>query len=334
MSYSRRSLNLDKMIELADTEHRWLIMINADPDALASAMALKRIFRNKVKLMDIRHVNDVKRPDNLSMIRLLKIPTSRLKKGETKNYDKFALVDSQPHHNPEFADIPFSIIVDHHPINPEAPPRADFMDILPDYGATSTIFTEYLFQLGIKPGANLATALLYGIKTDTNNFERNIQYNDIRAFQHLSYFINRDLLMAIVKNEFHKHWLRYFVMAYTKGESVGRDGFFAFMGKVDSSDILVVQADFTLRVYGINWVLICGINEKKIIGIFRGVGLHRDMGALSQELFGDWGTAGGHKTMARAEIPVENVGDEPVLDFLHRRLGQVVKGKIKKFLVK
>lgn len=50
-------------------DDHWCIMINADPDALASALALKRIMLHKVHSAEIMRINEVTRPDNLAMIR-------------------------------------------------------------------------------------------------------------------------------------------------------------------------------------------------------------------------------------------------------------------------
>ena len=61
----RRSLTKDQ---------RWCILITADPDALASALALRRIMQTRVRSVDIARTNEVSRPDNLAMIRYLHIP--------------------------------------------------------------------------------------------------------------------------------------------------------------------------------------------------------------------------------------------------------------------
>ena len=46
-----------------------LIMINADPDAIASAMAVSRLLWRKVLSVTISHINTINRPDNLAMLR-------------------------------------------------------------------------------------------------------------------------------------------------------------------------------------------------------------------------------------------------------------------------
>ena len=105
----RRSLTKDQ---------RWCILITADPDALASALALKRIMQTRVRSVDIARTNEVSRPDNLAMIRYLRIPARQWQPEKAASYTHFAIVDSQPSHNPAYFDIRFDVIIDHHPPKP------------------------------------------------------------------------------------------------------------------------------------------------------------------------------------------------------------------------
>lgn len=156
-------------------DDHWCIMINADPDALASALALKRIMLHKVHSAEIMRINEVTRPDNLAMIRYLRIPVKAWQPERKTQFNHFAIVDSQPQHNKAFQGIPFELIIDHHPLPPEfvcSTSQAAFCDIRPGIGATSTMMTRFLQALRMRPGPRLATALLYGIRTDTAAFER------------------------------------------------------------------------------------------------------------------------------------------------------------------
>ena len=99
--------HVDQLLALLNKDERWLIVINADPDALGSAYALKRIMTRRVNNVAIAQINEIQRPDNLSMIRYCRIPTQKLIPNLAAQFDKFALVDSQPHHNPEFKDFNF-----------------------------------------------------------------------------------------------------------------------------------------------------------------------------------------------------------------------------------
>ncbi|GAB1410146.1 DHH family phosphoesterase [Desulfovibrionales bacterium] len=330
MAYFRKlDHKLGALQDLCAKNERWLILINADPDALASALALKRILAGRVEQVGIAHVNEVSRPDNLAMIRHLRIPTKKFTPLLAAQYDKFALVDSQPHHHPAFADLHFSAVFDHHPRVEGMPVEADFVEIVSEYGSNSTIMTEYLYNLGLRPGKLLATALLYGIKTDTQSFEREFHDNDMKAFRYLSKFYNKPLLHKIIRAEFRLEWLKYFTQAFRKMRVMGKT-ISIFMGKVDSADILVILADFFLRVHGLSSTMVSGIHDDRLIVVFRGDGLRRDMGKFAKRLFGDLGSAGGHRSMARAEIPMEKIGSQPASQFVWERLHSGSETKKKK----
>jgi nanoRNase/pAp phosphatase (c-di-AMP/oligoRNAs hydrolase) len=299
---------------------RWLIVINADPDAMASAMALRRIMAHRAAEVGIAQVNEMKRPDNLTMMRLLRIPSVMLTDAVRANFDHFAMVDSQPHHHPAFEGIPFSLVIDHHPSSPEHPVMAAFTDIRPDYGATSSILTEYLRCLRIRPGKLLATALVYAIKTDTQSFERHFIEADVKAFSYLTRHADMQLVRKIVSSEYHRRWLKYFSKAFRKMRFVGARGLFVFMDALESPDILVMLADFFTKVHGLSWDMLGAVVKKTVVVVFRGDGLGRNMGNMAQTLFGDIGSAGGHRGAARAEIELAALGGKDPEEFLYKRL--------------
>lgn len=319
MAYFRSLPRKEDLLALFSKQERWLILVVADPDALASAMALKRIMAHRVQEVGISHVNEITRPDNLEMIDSLRVPTRRFSPKLLKKYDKFALVDSQPHHNEAFKDIPFTIIMDHHRQVEDHPVEAPFVHIEPSYGANSSLLVEYLYNLSIRPGKLLATALQYGIKTDTSSFERDFAEVDLRAFQYLNKFASTLLLRKIYRSEFHMEWLRYLCQAYFKMRLSGQ-GIFAHLEHVESSDVLVIVADLFTRVHGTSWTAVSGVVNDKIVIIFRGDGLRRDMGKFAARCFGDLGSAGGHKGAARAEFPLSAVDDLSVESFIWKRL--------------
>jgi nanoRNase/pAp phosphatase (c-di-AMP/oligoRNAs hydrolase) len=319
MAYFRKVTQLPKLLDLFSKEERWLIVINADPDAMASALALKRIMAHRVADVGIARVNEITRPDNLEMIQSLRIPMRKLTPTVSAQFDRFAIVDSQPHHHPEFAGQDYYIVIDHHPASQDKPVSAAFVDIKPAYGAVSSLLTEYLYNLQIRPGMLLATALLYGIKTDTSSFERQFHDVDVRAFQYLTRFANQPLLRKIYRSEFKLEWLKYFPMVFRRMSFIGQ-GAFSFMGPIESPDILVVLADFFLRIQGVTWTVVGGQIDRTCVAIFRGDGLRKDMGRFATRLFGKIGTAGGHKSMARAEFPVEAAGGQELEAFLWNKL--------------
>ncbi len=323
MAYFRKlGSQLTQLTELLFRDERWLILINADPDALASALALKRILSRKVSDVGIAHVNEVRRPDNLAMIHYLRIPTVKYTPNVAAQYDRFALVDSQPHHHPCFAGHTFSVVMDHHPPSKTHPVQAHFKDIRTEYGSNSTLLVEYLYNLQIRPGKLLATALLYGIKSDTQSFEREFCDVDIRAFRYLSQFANKALLRTIVRSEYRLEWLGYFTKAFQNVRFV-RNGFYIYLGVVENPDILVVLADFFMRVHELTWVGVAGTFQENLVLILRGDGSARglaNVGHLAQEVFAGVGSGGGHPAMARAEAPLKNLADADPETFILQRL--------------
>lgn len=284
-------------------EDKVLIPIFADPDSIASAMAIKRLLWRKVSSITIASTNIINRPDNLALVRLLAIDLIPLKNIDPDLFNKFVYVDSQPSHNPSFSDFKANIIIDHHP---DAEDEANYRDIRPDYGATACIIIDYLKTLKIKPSQKLATALYYAIKTDTDSFNRTSSYEDVKAFQFAFQFTNLQWIRKIEASEMRPGFLKYFEKAL-KNRKKQKGWIFSHVGSVPNPDVIVIIADFFLRVEDINWSIISAISNKKLIIIFRSFGLKRNAGKTASQCFGKLGSAGGHKSAARAEIPISNI---------------------------
>ncbi len=306
------------MSELPKDE-RWCILITADPDALGAAMALKRILARKGREIVIASTNQVTRPDNLAMIRYLRIPLVTWEPSMAKDFQRFAIVDSQPHHNKAFEGIPFSLIIDHHPSPNDYCHMAEYMDIRPKLGATCTMLWQYLRELDIRPSKLLATAMVYGIRTDTALFERSGTETDFRAFQWLSRYSDSILLRRILRSEYLPQWLPLFSHAFRSLRTC-KNGAYAHVGSVKSPDMLVAIADFFTRVHGLRWVAVSGVYEQTLVIIFRGDG-STNIGAVAQRHFDSLGSAGGHRVMARAEIPLEALEGANVAEFVYKKLG-------------
>ena len=284
------------------------VLINADPDAMASALALKRLFWRRAKKILIYHINPIKRADNLAFVRLLKVDQQHIRNLDREAITKWAILDSQPHHEELFRKYHYDIIIDHHPFGPGN--RARFVDIREEYGANATIMTEYLRAARVKPSPRLATALFYGIKTDTDNFVRQATVHDINAFRHLYRFVNMNIVKKIEFSEITKKTLAGFQVAM-KNLTFVRDIALIHMGKVNDPDILVIMADFFLKLGEASWCIVSGVHAQRLIIIFRNVGFRRDAGKLAQKLFGGVGSAGGHQSAARAEIPLAKICSDP-----------------------
>lgn len=294
----------ESLLDVVATDDIVCIPIVADPDAIASALALKRILWRKVQKTIICRVNAIKRSDNLAMLRDLKISLPYITKVDTGDVTKWALVDGQPHHHKSFRNIDFTLVIDHHPPDPAL--NLPFKDIREEYGAVSSIMTEYLKAAGITPSVKLATALFYGIKTDTDNFIRTSTCADVRAFRYLYPLVNINIIKRIESSEINKKNLAYFRKAFEELQFVG-DTAYIHMGVVQDTDALVILADFFLKMAEATWCIVSGIYGKKMVIILRNGGFRLDAGRVARRLFGDLGSAGGHQSAARVEIPLSEL---------------------------
>ncbi len=303
LSYKKSAkIRLEEFWSVFDKDDTVLVCINADPDSLACAMAIKRLLRYKVKNITIAHPNEVTRLNNVAMIERLRIPLEKLGSVKTSDYNKKIIVDSQPDHLPAFEKLAFDAIIDHHPVSGEW--DAAYVDIRPDYGAASSMLVEYLRAANMKPSVALATALFYGIKVDTGDFEKESRLADGISFRYLFDIANRNLVRKFELTDLRRSELKYFSIAlneliYSKGK------YYSHIGKVRSPDVLVIIADFLNHVSDIDWVLVSGIYNDKLVVIFRCDGYRKSAGKLATRVFGHLGPAGGHKGAARAEIPLK-----------------------------
>lgn len=295
---------LSRLYQLFHHEDRLLILIDADPDSIASGLALKRLLWRRLSGCLITPIRAITRPQNQRMVRLLGINLTPYPEVDPGQFNRKAIVDSQPPHNDLFAQHTYDLIIDHHPRHPDSAAR--LVDIRPEYGATSTILTEYLRAARIKPSIRLATALYYGIKTDTSNFERPAIEADIRAFHYLFKYTRLPLVRRLEFAELTLPMLQYYAQALRRYRLKG-NRLYTFLGTVEAPDILVIIADSFLRVEEISWTIVGGICQGKLIVIFRNDGLRKNAGRLAQAAFGKLGSAGGHATSARAEVPLGNL---------------------------
>jgi nanoRNase/pAp phosphatase (c-di-AMP/oligoRNAs hydrolase) len=316
---------VQKLKAMAGSGDSLAILVNADPDALACALALKRIFWRKVKPIHIFRTNRIDRADNLAFVKSLDIRNRHIQTLKRSAYSKFALVDSQPDHDKRFAAIDFDIIIDHHPRTRGL--QAGFIDIKESYGAAATLMTEYLRAAKIKPSPRIATALFYAIKTDTDNFVRPTVDRDIMAFRYLYDYANLNIIKKIESSEITRETLARFQKALQRLQLFDHTAV-VHMGDVKKPDTLVQIADFFLKLAEAVWSIASGISGGRLIIVIRNAGFRRNAGKMARDLFGDLGSAGGHKDSARAEIPLRQINcggdrDEDCRQFLTHRIKNI-----------
>lgn len=277
---------------------------NPDPDAIASAVALRHLLLEKLDVKaQIAYHGIIGRAENRALVRYLGHPLSRLTAADLRQLDTIALVDAQPGAGnttmpPEFR---VAIVIDHHPIR-EATAAATFADIRSEVGATSTILTEYLKAAGIEPSPAVATALFYGIRTDTMGLVRDTSPADASAFCYLQSLVDMEALSRIEHAQVPIDYFESFANTLQRARVYDKV-VVAYLGPVRYPDLGAEMADILLRLRNIQWVVCMGTYKDAFITSVR-TRNRRGAGRLVQQVLGDRGTAGGHGTMAGAQIPL------------------------------
>ena len=307
-----------------------LIQPAPDPDGMASAMALRVLLHRKEDQSPIISLGEVTRPENQRMAELIGLRVVRVTEAELKGFKRVVAVDTQP--APAESRTHFAV-VDHHPVREGY--TADFVDIRPEYGAAATIVTEYL-RVGdeerITP--RLATALIYGIRTDTEVLRRGTIAADIEAYAFLQGLADQELLRKIGRPAFSEPALRAVGHALASMRKQG-DIAVAWVGRLDdrASHVLPNLADFCLAMEGVAWSAAAGLVGQQLVINIRHVGGGMGAGELAVALAEEPGMGGGHRSMARVAfnlhdgIPAsEEPGNDETVEWLLRRIAERVEG--------
>ncbi len=275
-----------------------LLQDDPDPDGIASAIALRTVLGRNRSTTPIFTFGQVTRAENLAMIQLLDVSVEPVNTETLRAFPRVALLDVQPGYFGE--RLPHvHIVIDHHPRC--GPLDAEFCDVRTSYGATSTILTEYLEAAGADVSQRLATALLYGIKSDTLMLNRETGPADLRAFMALYPLTNYNVLRRIERPELplaFANFLSRVLPRIRKREEL----LTLHVGRVDREDVIPQLADFCMQFENTEWVVVSGKTHHSIVLSVRNPGYVRSAGDVVRRLFGNVGRAGGHRSMAKAIV--------------------------------
>ncbi len=320
--------NFQRLMDIARPDDSLLLLMygSPDPDAIASALALREIIRKRKGLSKSVFVSTepLIRQQNIEFVSSLHLYIPLISQVDIHAYRLIALLDAQPSFfGKALSYLKPQIVLDHHPRQGKW--SAPLEDVRPHYGALSTVLTEYLLCSRIKIPRNLHTALLYGIKTDTDNFDRATLDDDIKAYSYHTKYANMQLIRRIELNQTPGRFLKYFNSCFHNMKNF-RGRRVCFLGSVESADVCVQIADFYLHLIGTYYVVVAGIAGNKLIIIFRGDGYRQNCGEIAQRAFGAIGKGGGHRSAARMEIP---------LDVLKKNLeGELTQKNMEQFLIR
>jgi nanoRNase/pAp phosphatase (c-di-AMP/oligoRNAs hydrolase) len=320
-----------ELLQRPEMSGRWLILThdNPDPDALAAAAVLGQVLRRAFKRrVTTAYGGIIGRAENQEMVKVLRIKLSHVRHLNWRHYKHFALVDTQPDtgNNQLPSDIVPDVVFDHHPVR-RATRKARFVDIRTDYGATATILAEYQEASALEYSKQEATALVYAIRSETQDFGREFTAPDKETFDTL--FTRADY-RALARIQTPRLSLRYFKTLHHALENVEEVSTLVVthLGEIDQPDIVPEIADLLLRLEGKTWSLCSGVFGTRLYLSIRTTNSRGDAGRLMRRLLGRMGKGGGHGMMAGGYIDLEkarNGGAESIRRRVVQRLARALK---------
>jgi nanoRNase/pAp phosphatase (c-di-AMP/oligoRNAs hydrolase) len=324
---------LEKLYEIIRGKRKILIVTHnhPDPDALAAAFALKYLLQTKWKVASIIASSGVVgRAENRAMIRHLKIDLRALSEINLNNFSVIALVDTQPgagNNSLPRSVIP-DIVIDHHVPLRARTRLAQYYDIRTDYGSTSTILAEYLRDAGItEVDRRVATALLYGVRSDTRDLGRGVSEKDINACM---YFYDRVLFRLLSQIE-HPEVPRDYLSMLERAISSARlykDVVILDLGRVEHLEIIAEMADLIVRTEGVKWVLSAGEFVGDVYFSLRTKKRRGSADRIAQQMVAGLGTGGGHEMLAGGKVSAGGMphhSPEELTEILAARFLKAVK---------
>ncbi len=279
---------------------------NPDPDALAAAVGLRRLANELGDVScSIASGGRVGRSENRALVRYLQLNLRLMDEIDLSRFDLIAMVDTQPGqgNNSLPSDVKPDLVIDHHPVQP-ASRKLPFSDIRSKYGATCTILFEYLWVAGVKMDVDLATALLYGIRSDTQDLGRETTQADIEAYSVLYLMANKRALGAIQRGRVPSDYFCVLASALDRARICG-NSIYCDLGEIENADMISEVADLLLRHEDIDWTLCWAcVNGDTLLSLRTSLG-NQDAKKVLKLVVGKKGTAGGHRSMAGGQIPLE-----------------------------
>ena len=247
---------------------RLLICIKGypDPDNIATSLALHYMAAQFDIQSMIVHFEQISHHENRALVKKLDLDIEEYSEQfDYTSYDYYAINDSQntelPIKLPDTCQL--LVFVDHH--KKLGSIKGDFVDIREHVGSTSAIYGEYLrdkrfnFKGESSEESKIATALMHGIRSDTDNFV-NATDLDYKSSEVLSKFVDKDLLALISRQSIPARTMDLTQVALQRKDVRGT---FMFSGvgyvREEDRDGIGQCADYLLHREGIDTVVVYGV---------------------------------------------------------------------------
>lgn len=273
-----------------------------DPDSIASAFGLQYLLAEAGIEAEICYRGEIDKYSTQRMMELLDIRLRNIRDiKDMMEEDYIILIDSQKG-NSNVTDFIGNEIasIDHHPVFH----KYDYLfsDIRPQVGACSSIIAHYFLDSKITIPSNIATALIYGIKTDTLDLSRGVSELDLDMFYTLYKAADIDLLNNIQLNQLQFCELTAYSNAINNiriFENIGISN----LGTDCPDSLLGTISDFLMSLKEVEFSIVYSRRNSGVKFSLRNETDYYDAGKIIEKALQGLGSGGGHKTMAGGFIP-------------------------------
>lgn len=293
-----------------------------DPDALSSGMGLATLFKQAWGIpYRLVYSGLVARAENRAMLHNL---TPEWEQQDIltglEKYSALTLVDSQPRagNNRLPADVWPQIVIDHHHPMRESLQAVPYVDVRPEVGATVSMVFQYLDAAGIVPDPTLATAMFYGLQTDTRGLARGVSEIDEAVYVKLLSWLDRKKLIEIEQVGLSQDYFRALSQGLQAAHVYGKV-VLAYLGPMSRPDLAAEMADVLIRLETARAAFCLGYFGDYLHLSLRTKGMDSDAGRLVQQVVASLGKAGGHGAIAGGQVPIAGKDRDTLVAEIKRR---------------
>ncbi|MBP1544102.1 MAG: DHH family phosphoesterase [Oscillospiraceae bacterium] len=267
-----------------------------DPDAIASAFGLQVLLGKFNIPTTICHHGQVERTATANMVAEFGISMTTDDDLKDMRADDYIItVDSQKG-NANLLDLVGDEVacIDHHPTFCKAEYKYKDIRIV---GSCSTIIADYYRLYNIDMPQDVATALLYGLRMDTRDFNRGVTELDVEIYRYLFPKANNALIRKFESGVIQYDELEAFVDSM-RNIDICNGTAFAFLN-FDCADAFVATiSDFILNLDVVEVAVVYSRRENGFKFSVRSEVDEINAGQLVSRALKGIGSGGGHKSMA------------------------------------
>ena len=320
----------DKIIENIHSKHVYIQTHNfPDPDAIASAYGLSVLLDRYGISSSICYRGRIERYTTNGLVERLGIKMMNIESASSLNpNDEIILVDSQKGNtNIIDTDGDEIICIDHHPTFENSRNVIyRYADIRPELGACSTIIAEYYIENNVPIDTKVATALIYGIKSDTMGLSRGVSSKDVDVYCHLFKLADSKILQSLEHSSIRFDDLKAYGNAINSIK-VFNNVSFANTGSDCPEALIATISDFMLNLIEVNISIVYSLKKEGIKLSIRSTGEY-DAGKLTNAALEGIGGGGGHASMAGGFVPVNGNQDiEQLIEEIQDRFLNIIFNK-------